>query len=612
MIDPAVAEVAKLSVRALMTFVGKRPRLAKAPSTDAEAVIARNVVEALQRASTLQIFGMTAASDPESSTIPLRLAETPRRFRGEKMGEVHAETHILESLVNIVLLGDPGSGKTTTLKRLTKQLVTGTAPDEVLGAIPIVVRFRDMAPDDSILGEIASRLALRTELRHAASTETSRSTHEKSELFIGLERGRDVIAEFLGENRTLLILDGLDEFPGDAGAARKELNWLARVSQQSQVIVSCRSGDFYGALEGFQILELCPLLPAEIDKVIDLSGVAGDSFRRALENTPYSDLVDRPLFLAQLLLIYRRYDYLPRYASDTYSLIVSLMLREWDAERSIRRHSQYAAFSSDRKRNFLAAVSYYLTYRVKLKSFTTRDLDQVYTQIHSRFDLPKKESHAVVAEIESHTGLIVAAGFDRYEFSHLSLQEYLAADYISREAHSLHIAEYLREYPAPIAVALTLVSDASGFFGALFLTNDPPPADVLRSFIRRVLLEAPNFEPSTIFGAALVRLFERFELDVPTRQSLTELLALNGAKASLAKVFTAYHRAHITDDMRDAKVSLQLVEDSRSPYRKTLPETLRVSERTFFELVEIAQVQPQDRHAQARPSKGRRNKKGLS
>jgi len=498
-------------------------------------------------------------------------------------------------LVNIVLLGDPGSGKTTTLKRLTKQLVTGNLDEDVPAAIPVVLRLRDLPEGASLVAEIAARLGLQSEWKNTASTESSQSNYERQELWIGQERAKDVIGEFFGEYRTLLVLDGLDEFPGGLSAARKDLNWLALVSQQSQVIVTCRSGDYTGTLEGYKILELCPLTPEEVDQIIGVTGVSVTLFREALENAPYKDLVDRPLFLAQLLLLYRRYGYLPLYASETYSLIIGLMLREWDAERSIPRVSQYASFSSERKRSFLAAVSYFLSYKTKQKSFTTRDLAQIYSSIHARFGLPKGESHAVVSEIESHSGLVVVAGYDRYEFSHLSLQEYLAAEYISREANSLHVHSYLREYPAPVAVAVTLVSDASEFFGTLFLSPESPPAPTsIQSFIHRLLLERPIFEPSALMGAAVLRLASLCEAHPPALQSVFSIFQLSGAKESLAKAFSVYHRSYLSDDIRLNRISLQLVGDSKASSNRLLSSLLQMSQSTYGELVDLVNVVPQE------------------
>ena len=374
--DPTIVQVIKWTVGAVAKFLNDRPRLSTAPTPDIESTISRNVVEALQWASTLQIFGMTRSADPAATTVPLRLAETPRRFRGKEKLVEQPEAHILDSGANILLLGDPGSGKTTTLKRLTKQLVIGDLPDEIPNTIPVVIRLRDLATDESLVACVASKLGMQPTKRRETQTNDDREKGQPVDLWLGLDPAKDVIADFLRHNRTLLIFDGLDEFPGGPNAARNDLNWFARTAQGSQIIVSCRSGDYYGVLEGYLLLELCPLDDSEIDKIIELNNISPVAFRQALSGAPYADLIDRPLFLAQLLLIFSRYDYLPKYASDTYSLIVGLMLREWDAERGIRRQSHYAAFSPDRKRAFLAAISYFLTYRIKRKAFTSRDLQQ--------------------------------------------------------------------------------------------------------------------------------------------------------------------------------------------------------------------------------------------
>ena len=74
----------------------------------------------------------------------------------------------------------------------------------------------------------------------------------------------------------------------------------------------------------------------------------------------------------------------------------------------------------------------------------------------------------MVDEIQSSTGIMIASSIG-YEFSHLSLQEYLCADYIVREPFAENLPKYVAEYPAPSAISISLSSNSSTWFAGLVL-----------------------------------------------------------------------------------------------------------------------------------------------
>ncbi|MDB5709380.1 MAG: hypothetical protein JWL96_1450 [Sphingomonas bacterium] len=137
---------------------------------------------------------------------------------------------------------------------------------------------------------------------------------------------------------------------------------------------------------------------------------------------------------------------------------------------------------------------------------------------------------AVLRELETHTGIIVAAGFGRFEFAHLSAQEFLCASFISRSPIPDLLKSYLTEYPAPVAVACALSSQPDLFLHQMLkrhlidkfknkedvfyaieqgnqLAFDLFGADTsstLYSFLTRMELERPAFRLSKEFGEALL------------------------------------------------------------------------------------------------------------
>lgn len=512
--------VIKIAVDLVSHFV--KTRLGAHADGDAPEVnVERHLSEALSWSRRIQFYGMSRAEETEAATIPLRLDVEPRRFRGRNTATQRTEADLLKDDRNYLLLGDPGAGKTTTLKRIVQRLLLD-APECAADhyQFPVVLRLRDMRAGESLCESIATTLGLRYEHVHKDEEVSKKErlkpvdasgrvkTARRAGLWIGNTPLHHVIAEFLNSGDVLLLLDGLDEAPpGFERKLRDELSWLGLNTAGGKIIVSCRTGDYMSVIDGFDLMEICPLDDQEIEAIATAWLSDPAPFIDELAKVPYGDIANRPLLLTQLLFLYKRYGYLPDQPNQVYRKVVSLLLQEWDAERGISRTSRYARFDPERKAAFLAAVAYHLTYKIQTTSFSEAELLDVYKTIHKRFQLPTMEARQVIAELETHTGIIAVGGYDTYEFSHLSLQEYLCADHLVREPHSQHLADYMRSYPAPVAIAVALSSNPSVTFAALFLGKLNVPYDEIASFLARVALERPFFDDSAELGVAIMKLY---------------------------------------------------------------------------------------------------------
>ncbi len=135
-----------------------------------------------------------------------------------------------------------------------------------------------------------------------------------------------------------------------------------------------------------------------------------------------------------------------------------MLLTDWDDERSVKRRSRYANFSALRKLDFLARMAYYLQVQFRALTFSTSTILEYYRQSCTIFDLPLDEAFQVTKEIESHTGLFIQSGYDTFEFSHKSLQEYLTAEYLVRLPVPPDFTE-VRGMPNEVAIATGISSD---------------------------------------------------------------------------------------------------------------------------------------------------------
>src|SRR5436305_11246808 len=86
------------------------------------------------------------------------------------------------------------------------------------------------------------------------------------ELPIAITRHRRLIS-FLRDTKAVVLLDGLDEVRTELHlSVVRDIRQLARHLEGNKIILTCRSGQ--GAhFEGFDVVEICPLEPAQIRQV---------------------------------------------------------------------------------------------------------------------------------------------------------------------------------------------------------------------------------------------------------------------------------------------------------------------------------------------------------
>src|SRR5947209_17340551 len=105
----ALVEFAKDAIQRGLTSVGADEKSSLPDRLD------YHLREVAAWSSVIQIFGMIDPKDTDDATVPLGI-DLPRRFSDLRArGTIRQETDLLEDDRHYVVLGDPGSGKTTTL-----------------------------------------------------------------------------------------------------------------------------------------------------------------------------------------------------------------------------------------------------------------------------------------------------------------------------------------------------------------------------------------------------------------------------------------------------------------------------------------------------------------
>lgn len=487
------------------------------PTVDLESSLSLHLKQVAAWCKTISFADLHRPKATDQVFVELSLYVFPVRLRvdlDETVPTLPLKKAIEDTIrsAHVVLLGQPGAGKTTAMKHLCQQLLVDS---EFLSGrinVPIVLRLRDL--NERSRGRKSGAGLVFEAIQNILGL----SILDTCDLQPGLVPAtviERVVVEALEELGSLVVLDGFDEVSTNKArdSVIADVRRLAFLLDKSTLIITSRSGDFTYSIDNCTVLELSPL---SRDQVATLARrwledeEKASHFLQEVERSPFGDTQIRPLNLAHLLAIYDRGGRIPEKPKTVYRKVVQLLLEEWDEQRSVRRRSRYSGFELDRRFEFLCALAFILTLRQNRNIFSRGDLLRAYKDICRDFQLPEREGMTVLAEIEGHTGLLVRAGHDSFEFSHKSLQEYLTAEHIVRLPSIPWRKELLLRIPNELAIAISISSRPSQYFCELIFSRLLAirlKHQFLNAFINRLLLERVDFERNVDASMAFVVLY---------------------------------------------------------------------------------------------------------
>lgn len=447
--------------------------------------------------------------------IPLDLYVYPRRIRfekEEKIDKIPLLDVIGKERNHLTILGQPGAGKTTSMKFICQSIFFDEEFYKSQFKYPLLIKLREfnspLKNKDSagiIIEHLFNLLGLKIETTNPISTSQSNRTK------------KNLVYEVLEKSKILLIIDGFDElnFKSHKKVIKDEIGDMCNFLEESKIILTSRNADYNYSNESISIYEICPLKKSQIKDFANkwLGKKDGRKFLSEVANSPYKDTSIRPLTIAHLCAIYERIGKIPEKPKTVYKKIISLLLEEWDEQRGIKRTSKYAMFEIDRKFEFLSNLAYNLTIKNGKSLFSKKDLKNIYNILFVDFDLEKNDSKEVINDLESHTGLFVQAGYDFYEFAHKSIQEYLTAEYIVKLPNIPSDKKIIEKLPNELAITITISSNSSEYFiqlvEVILMEIDDSPI-FFQKFVNRLILEKPDFYRNPRVGISALQLYSKF------------------------------------------------------------------------------------------------------
>lgn len=462
----------------------------------------------------------------------------PKRSSDAEQAEKEIPISAVETvaaLPRLVILGQPGGGKSTLVNHIAAQLayrrlgkdasadkLTGWAKQEKPLPVRIVLRrFAAWLPPG--------------ETRPGAGLVWDYLKHQLHEC--GCEDAFAGVQQQLREQGGVVFFDGLDEVPaGDEETKRTlithSIHEFAKPLDQCRVVITCREYAYRRGTEpwhlpeaSFPVVELDLFRPRQINNFVRTwykvvgpikgwgpercADEARDLFAVIRTWAHLRKLARSPLLLTLMTQVHGASGTLPEDRADLYYRAVNLLLAHW--ENRIVRDMRGSLKVEPGLVMQLGIRTETLRHALERVAFTAHERQEKEARRSERAaDIPHEElreelgksldsldkAETVIAYIQERAGLLQARDNHIYTFPHRTFQEYLAARYLMRQAEfDTMLRERVRRdldwwrevYLLAAGSARTTPRNICELVEAL-VPNDPEPGKLKRANLDHILL----------------------------------------------------------------------------------------------------------------------------
>ncbi|QSJ20476.1 NACHT domain-containing protein [Nostoc sp. UHCC 0702] len=359
-----------------------------------------------------------------------------RSFQSKHRGK-QAGIKVANKYQYLMVLGGPGAGKSTFLRKMGLEALKGKKQGFKHDCIPVFLELKKFTSSNIDIEKLIA--------------------HEFG--ICGFPFPDEFTAKALEKGKLLILLDGLDEVPTKnlTEVINQVQNFVDKYDK-NRFIASCRTAAHRSVFRRFSDVAMADFDDVQIQQFIDnwfhseadKETKTGDKCWELLqkpENSAAKELAHTPLLLIFLCLVYDRSQNFPDNRSVLYRKALRILLEEWASEKHINRDKIYQGLHTELEEILLSEIAYTYFESDRL-FFSQRDIvQQIKAFLASNLNAPQHlNGEAVLDAIAIQQGILVERAEEIYSFSHLTLQEYLTAQYIDdhRQVEKL-VTEHLRD-----------------------------------------------------------------------------------------------------------------------------------------------------------------------
>ncbi|MDP8206594.1 MAG: SUMF1/EgtB/PvdO family nonheme iron enzyme [Candidatus Electryonea clarkiae] len=409
-----------------------------------------------ERGQTLRLVDIYTALD----TTEHERMETEDEARDFLKHQEETKRISVQELVNkrkkLVLLGDPGSGKSTFVNYLTLIMSKAGDSDESSGEwleklensggwdhdilLPVRIILRDFADTFDVDSKKDNAEILQSYIRE--SFKNAGVDDFWNEFHDGLQKP---------EKEYLVLLDGLDEVPAKKHKRMVQIiNDFSRKYPDHRYLVTCRIYAYVGSdvqLNDFHQATLTSFSEEQIKNFIsawykelelqkrfteERSSELAEGLKKAALRPDLRGLSERPLLLTTMALLHSFEGQLPEDRIELYKWTVDLLLRRWQSKITTEKGIVDLLEVEGLKMSDLQDGLNTIAYTAHSKSDDSNELSDIGEELIRKCLLPHLDDSFDKAKIflnyiSKRAGLLIPYKTDTYTFPHRTFQEFLAA-----------------------------------------------------------------------------------------------------------------------------------------------------------------------------------------
>ncbi|MDB9449280.1 NACHT domain-containing protein [Dolichospermum circinale] len=341
-----------------------------------------------------------------------------RRLINEKSARQNGIT-IANQCQYLMILGQPGAGKSTFLRKIGLEALKGNSKQIRGKYIPVLIELKQFTGNEVNIFNIITNEFLSCQLPQA-------------EAFTN---------QLLNQGKLLLLFDGLDEVPNkNFELVINKIQEFVKQYHQNKFIISCRTAAYRQKFNDFNEFIIADFDDQQIQQFINnwfysevdkKLGTAEKCWNKINSEEATRELARTPLLLTFLCLEYDESQDLPKKKATLYGNALDILLRRWASEKRLPYEPIYRQLGIDLEKIMLAEIAYDNFAKDKLFFSQTQVLNQIQKFLDNNDNAPKNlDAGKILDAITIEQGILVERARDVFSFSHLTLQEYLTAQYI--------------------------------------------------------------------------------------------------------------------------------------------------------------------------------------